>query len=85
MLGKDKKVTSWAIKWRSDNRLDGKRENFIFQPHNTPLIFKSRDDARTHIRANFGYISKRRDLRIEPHGWLVPIPVKVRVIVEEVE
>ena len=87
----------WAIKWRSDNRLDGKREYFIgrygiscpepappLQGH-TIMAFKTRQQARAHITKWWGYIRSRPDLQKEPHGWKTPVPVKVTVEVKETE
>jgi hypothetical protein len=85
----------WAIKCHSENRLDGKLEYFVgcygIQPP-APLyvsgyktaLFKTRKDARKYIKAKYGYIASRPDLRREPHGWRMPIPVKVEVMIREI-
>jgi hypothetical protein len=77
-------IHAWAIKFRSRNRIDGYHEHFMFKPHCTPIVFRTRDEARAYIRGNYGYIRNRPDLRAEPHGWLAPIPVKVRVVLDEI-
>ena len=41
---------------------------------------KTRREAREWIKKHYGYISERPDLQIEPHGWKMPVPVKVRVV-----
>lgn len=84
----------WAIKWRSDNRLDGKREVFIgrFAGPDAPFhmkgystaVFENRESARDFIKSKYGYIAWRPDLRREPHGWRTPIAVKVEVVIKEV-
>ena len=85
----------WAVKWRSDNRLDGKRERLVGvyrQGCEVPYymsgygiaVFKTRELARTFMREHYGYISGSPALRREPHGWMAPQIVKVVVSVEEV-
>ena len=86
----------WAVKWRSQNHLDGKTEylmgRFGWQVESVPgyvagyttAVFKTRQDAREFIRKRYGYIRERPDLRREPHGWKTPVPVRVTVQVAEV-
>ena len=85
----------WAIKWRSENRLDGKQEYLIgrfcrrgevpdFLTGYDRMVFRTREQARRYIHDGYGYIAKRKDLRAEPHGWKMPIAVKVKVTVSEV-
>lgn len=76
-------ILKWAIKWRSDNALDGKRERLGCGHTGLPIIFRTRAEAQTFIRQTYGYIAKRPDLRREPHGWKMPKAVRVRIIVEE--
>lgn len=87
-------MTAWAIKWRSKNRLDGKRSNLVgryaFGVPDVPahmagytlMAFKTRKDAQAHIREYYSYIKDRPDLRREPFGWMMPQPVRVRITVE---
>lgn len=75
---------AWAAKWRSQCLLDGKEEYLIGAGHIPPLLFKTREDCRAHIRIKYGYIATRADLRREPHGWKMPVPIKVTVKIEEV-
>jgi hypothetical protein len=91
----------WAIKWRSDNALDGKREHLIgrygvkdaddglpplSEREGYPvLVFKTRRAAAAAIKKHWGYIAERPDLRREPHGWKVPVPVRVRVTISEIQ
>ena len=55
-------------------------------PGYTLAVFESRDAAREFIKSKYGYIagSPRPDLRREPHGWRMPVAVKVVVAVKEV-
>ena len=41
------------------------------------LTYKTKREAAAAIKEHFGYIAKRKDLRMEPHGWRMPVPVKV--------
>lgn len=69
----------WAVKWRSYTRRDGKDEHLMWAHGTTPLLFKTRKEARNWISTHYGYIRRRADLRAEPHGWKMPVVVKVRV------
>ena len=88
----------WAIKWRSDNRLDGKCETLLgrysgrnsgqcpdFMEGHIIMVFRTRQSARDYISINYGYIADRPDLKAEPHGWKVPVPVKVITGVTEIQ
>jgi len=78
------KRTCWAILHHSVNALDGDRSNFAGttgHPSRT-LLFESRDEARKALKARWGYIAQRPDLRREPHGWRMPRVVRVAVSVE---
>jgi len=71
----------WGVLWRSENKLDGRREHLMGRGGALPL-FKTREEARTHIKQNYLYIKNRPDLRREPHGWKMPIPVRVTITPE---
>lgn len=75
---------AWGILWRSENRLDGVDRRLVGVSHHPSrtLLFETRKAARAFIRSRYGYIAKRRDLRAEPHGWRMPIPVRVTISVE---
>jgi hypothetical protein len=88
------KRTAWAVKWRSGNRLRGEHAHLLGRYHaRSPLprefegcpwvLFRTRREARDFIRERFAYIAERPDLQCEPHGWRMPIPVKVTVAVQE--
>lgn len=76
----------WGILWCSNNKLGGKREFFMWDKYpnraGVPLVFRTRKEARAHIKLKFGYIKNRPDLQKEPHGWKMPKAVKVRIVVE---
>lgn len=44
-----------------------------------PLLFTTRSEARRYICERYGYIKTRPDLQAEPHGWKMPVPVRVAV------
>lgn len=79
----------WGAKWRSRNVLDGKREHLVTDhtgvrsPPCTPVLFRTRREAREWIEERYGYIRGRPDLMGEhcriPHGWKVPVAVRVKV------
>lgn len=91
---------AWGILWRSSNRLDGERRDLIGEvvaPHGdghptfkpageaqTCLTFKTKAAAAAFIADRYGYIANRKDLRGEPHGWRMPIPVRVLVTVKQI-
>lgn len=72
----------WEVQWRSKNRLEGLTEHFIWDGAR-PLLFLTRREARAYIGSKWGYISTRPDLRAEPHGWRLPCPVRVEVILRD--
>lgn len=75
----------WAILWRSKNSLDGERALLLGTPQHAcrTLLFDNRSGARAHIANECGYnIKGRPDLRRQPFGWRMPVPVRVRISVE---
>ncbi len=72
----------WAVMWRSENRLDGKRQNLVHNRNRVPVLFATRREAREFINSEYEYIKKRPDLMAEPHGWKMPIPIRVPVEAE---
>jgi hypothetical protein len=71
----------WGILWRSRNRLNGRCEHLIYDGNCEPILKKTRREARALINERYGYIKDRPDLRREPHGWKIPIPIKVMGII----
>ena len=78
----DYKAERWAVVWRSESKLDGKREHFMFTEGRVAL-FRSRRLARETMQKEWGYIKDRPDLRAEPHGWKLPTVRRVIVTVKE--
>ncbi len=70
--------TAWSVLWRSENTLDGKYEHLVYE-NCFPVMFRTRSRARNYITTQFGYIKERPDLRSEPHGWKIPLPVKISI------
>ena len=68
----------WAAEWYSKSKLDGEKQHLIYND-GVVLLFKSKKKCSEYIKDRYGYISKRKDLRAEPHGWRMPQPVKVTV------
>jgi hypothetical protein len=68
----------WGLLWRSENKLDGKTRTLIFKDL-LPCIFRTRRMAAKYNEDEFGYIRGRRDLHMEPHGWKMPLVVRVKV------
>lgn len=76
----------WAIKFVSENRLDGRQENVLIDSEvdtRLPRLFRTRSAARSFVRDAYGYIAKRPDLRAEPHGWKMPQVVRVSLQITE--
>lgn len=73
----------WAVEWHSRNKLDGDVQYFMWTLEG-PRLFRTRREAREWIFRQYGYILRRPDVRKEPHGWRLPRPVKVRVVLTRV-
>lgn len=69
----------WAAQWRSKNQIDGEHYHII-RDNLVPILFTTKNQCAEFIKGKYGYISTRKDLRGEPHGWKIPIPVKVKVV-----
>ena len=68
----------WGGEWRSKNRLDGETRHILYEDC-IPILFRTRREARAYIERTFGYIKTRPDLHVEPHGWRLPVAVRVAV------
>ena len=73
-------MTLWAALWRCNNR-EG-RTRFVMWADGMPKLFRTRAAARKWIEETHGYIRRRADLRSEPHGWIMPLPVRVEITVK---
>lgn len=69
---------AWAAMWRSANEFTGISARLLYNGR-VPVIFKTRKEAVDFINSSYGYIRKRPDLRSHPHGWRIPIPVRVTI------
>lgn len=58
-------------------------QHFLYENFK-PCLFMTRREAREYIKCRYGYIKHRKDLRIEPHGWRLPKPVRVEVILRKI-
>lgn len=74
-----KATIRWGLLWRSRNRLDGLKEYLMYDGRALPVLFVTRSDARAWAERQYGYIRHRADLRREPHGWMLPRPVRVSI------
>jgi hypothetical protein len=73
-------MTIWAAKWYSKSKLSGESIHLIYDTSTgVPALFRTRQQCRDFIRANYEYIKRDKSLREEPHGWRMPKPVKVEV------
>ena len=71
-------ITRWGVLWRSSNHLDGERRHICCKDCQ-PVLFLTRADARNFIEREYGYIRTRKDLKAEPHGWHMPVPIRVKI------
>lgn len=71
----------WGVLWRTTTALGGRDTYIINGKDCLPMLFLTQRKAREFIVREYGYIKTRRDLRSEPHGWRMPIPVRVKVCV----
>ena len=69
----------WGVLWISKGGLDGDDQHLVRNSDCLPVLFKTRREAKAWIDENYGYIKTRKDLRAYPHGWRLPIPVKVHL------
>ena len=67
------KTKLWGVLWISENKLDGVTRHLV-RSCCKPVLFTTRRAARYYIEQSYGYIR-----RAEPHGWKMPVPVKVTV------
>jgi hypothetical protein len=68
----------WGVLWHERNRLDGYQEHLVHVGC-LPVLFRTRREAREWIERTFSYIKHRPDLRGEPHGWRLPMAVRVKI------
>jgi hypothetical protein len=66
-------IVRWGGLWK-----DRFSEHLLFEDR-LPVLFRTRREARTWIEKKYGYIRKRKDLRVAPHYWRLPTAVKVTI------
>lgn len=76
-----KSIPRWGILHRKENKLDGKKSWLRCDRTCMPEMFQTREEAREFISVNLKSTYSRPELKIEPHGWKMPIPVKIEIIV----
>ncbi len=74
-------MTLWALVWRTNKNHDEHPPEFIWNA-GLPVLFITRKSAREYVDSRYGYIRHREDLRNAPHGWRLPMPVRVRIVAE---
>ena len=55
--------------------------NHLVYEDRMPVLFRTRAEAREWIKARYGYIRKRKDLRwTRIYPWRMPTPIRVKVV-----
>jgi len=73
-------VKRWGVLWRLRTTREGYQQHFMWSDDSaSPKLFCTRSQARAWIKDRFGYLADREDLKAEPHGWMMPKAVRVRV------
>lgn len=73
-----KDIFRWGAMWHSVNSLNGEVRHLMCRGL-MPVLFLKRKESVAWINQHYGYIRNRPDLRLEPHGWRLPKPIKVRI------
>lgn len=74
MRVRDSVVYRWMVLWR---KRGPHPEAHLHDPWRHQFV--THKECLNHIHATFGYVRDRRDLRVAPHYWRMPIPVRVRL------
>ena len=72
---------TWGLEWYTRNAINGETRHLMWNGPTEPCLFSTREDARAYALKRWGYIKTRPDLRGEPHGWRIPRPVRVDLVV----
>lgn len=72
----------WSLLWEQNNKLDGYQSHIIYE-NLIPKLFNTRQQARSFAKERYGYIKHRKDLRVEPHKWRMPKPIKIKLEVQK--
>jgi len=73
-----KPIIRWGVMWSHKNRKDGACKHIICE-NGIPPLFRTRKEAREFIAKTYGYIKDSPTLRKEPHGWRMPVPIRVEI------
>lgn len=76
-------LNKWGILERSRNKLDGYREHLMHEDGGKVALFQTRKQAQDYAERHLGYLRNRPDLRAEPHGWMLPKPIRLTVTYKE--
>lgn len=82
--------SGWMVKMRFNPKknVDGVSEMLFWggfwNPQGQKFLFRTKRECKAHIDRYWGYIKARKDLREYPHGWLLPVPVRVNITAKEV-
>ena len=71
-------MVRWIVLFRCRNKREGYHQSIVYRDGRFAM-FTTRSKARAFARRELGYISRRADLRREPHGWLVPLVVRATI------
>ena len=74
-------IERWGLEWYSRNKVDGETRQVMFS-NGTPLMFKTRRQAREYANERYGYIKTRQGLRRGPHGWRMPRAKRMTITME---
>lgn len=70
-MRKESLYKKWGLLWRS------KDSKYLMWDDCKLLMFNTRVEVRNYANEKYGYIKTRKDLRVEPHCWRMPVPVKL--------
>ena len=74
-------VERWGALWHSKSKLNGVRKHIIFE-NCLPVLFCTKKEINEYIKKTYGYIATRKDLRVEPHCWRIPKPIKLKITIK---
>jgi hypothetical protein len=74
----------WGVLWRSKSKKSGVCQHLLFNSSGGATLFFKKRLAVEWIKKEYGFIRTRADLRAEPHGWRMPVPVKVTLTADGV-
>jgi len=76
-------ITSKLAKWGLYFRYSNKQKGHLIWDNGKIVMFATRKEVREYAEKNYGYIKHRKDLRVSPHFWRMPVPVKIKSITYE--